>query len=493
MEITVSQSRLNSSPVAPWVLALASCAVLLVGIQFGFAVIYVAILVIATFLVMRKAGPAAQVGFLMVAIQLNIFSIEFGDRVYNYENFFTLRPATPAVAIMLVLLLWRLVSGTEKLGPLPAIKPMLMLDGAYFAATLLHPGSEFFLRGLITCTLLSINIGIFILFVRRLLPSRDLLDRAIRWLIALYAIYAFAGVLMVLVNMSGLDPHDYLVQIDTLSNYTMTTEGGGTQIPRPWSFEPNTGSQMAAVCLLALAKAMQRDERHRVLLWVSAALIFIGVLLSFSRGAWVGFGAGLVLLPFGARYVPPQGPKMRTPIWRTVLVLSGTVVGGYFFIITFLPYLRDVLIARLMTLSAWDQGTMFLRYQNWMLLITDAMGSPILGRGASAYRGLLEAPFVPESFLVETFHSAGLVGVAAFVWLQVYLLRRALRQVRAGEHFQMRWILPFLVSYAGYFISIQTNPDAWGAFYWMFVGLFTATLYHENQRRDSSIGIVKPT
>jgi hypothetical protein len=417
------------------------------------------------------------VGFLMIAIQLNIFSIEFGDRVFNYENFFSLRPATPAVSIMLVLLLWRLLNRTETLGYIPAIKPMLLLDAAYFAATLLHPGSQFFFRGLITCVLLTINIGVFVLFVRQLLPNRDLIDRATRWLIALYAIYALAGVLMVLVNLSGLDPHDYLVQIDTLGDYTMKSEGGNTKIPRPWSFEPNTGSQMAAVCLLALAKAMQRDERHRQWLWLCAALIFFGVMLSFSRGAWVGLGAGLILLPFSARYVPRQGRKLRTPLWRTLAVISGTVVGGYFLLVMVFPYLRDVLIDRLMTLTMWDQGTMFLRSEAWMLLIKDALASPIFGRGASAFRGLLEPPNIPESFLIETFHSAGLVGVAAFVWLQVYLLRRALKLLRAGHHLQLRWIMPFLVSYAGYFASIQTNPNGWSAFYWMFVALLAATLY----------------
>jgi hypothetical protein len=474
---------LNPGASVELALALGACALTLVGAYLGFVYLLVAISVAVVFLAVRKASPAGQVAFLMVAIQLNIFSIEFGDRVFDYETFYTLRPATPAVAIMLVLLLWRLVNRNERLGDIPALKPMLLLDGAYFAATLLHPSSQFLFRGLIACALLTINVGIFVLFVRQLLPDPRLIERATRWLIALYAVYALAGILMVLVNLSGLDPHDYLVQVDTLGNWTMTSEGANTQIPRPWSFEPNTGSQMAAVCLLALTKAMQRDERHRGLLWLSAALIFIGVLLSFSRGAWVGLGAGMILLPFGARYAPRQGPNLRTSIWRTVAVLIGTVVGGYFLLVAFLPYLKDVLIDRLMTLTMWDQGTMFLRYQNYLILINDALASPIIGRGAAAYRGLLEAPFVPESFLVETFHSAGLLGLAAFVWLQIYFLRQGLRLLRAGRHLQLRWVMPFLISYAGYFVSIQTNPDGWGAFNWMFMALLVATLFQDQGGR----------
>jgi len=215
-------------------------------------------------------------------------------------------------------------------------------------------------------------------------------------------------------------------------------------------------------------------------------------MLSFARGAWVGLGVGLILLPFSARYVPRQEKKLRTPLWRTIVVISGTVVGGYFLLITVFPYLRDVLLDRLLTLTMWDQGTMYHRYETWMLLINDALGSPIFGRGAAAFRGVLEPPFIPENFLVETFHSAGLVGVAAFVWLQIYLLRQALRLLRAGQHLRLRWIMPFLVSYAGYFVSIQTNPNAWGGFYWMFVALLAATLYQQCPNENSNIERVEP-
>jgi hypothetical protein len=458
----------------------------MIGVWFGFAPILVVMFALAVFLVVRKVGPVGQVAFLMFAIQLNIFSIEFGDRVYTFENFFTLRPAVPIATLMLVLLFWRLLNGKEKLGYIPLLRPLVLLDAAFFVATLLHPGSPYFFRGLISCVLLGINIGIFVLFVRQLVPNRDLIDRAARWLIAMYAIYALAGVLMVLVNMSGLDPHDRLVQIDTLGNYTMTTAGSDTPIPRPWSFEPNTGSQMAAVCLLALAKATQRDERQRHLLWLCGAMIFLGVMLSFARGAWVGLAFGMILLAFSARHVRLEEQRLGQPLWRALLGLGTTVVGAYFLMIRFLPYLKDVLLDRLLTLSVWDQGTMFMRYQNWMMLIADGLRNPILGHGGAAYRGLLPPPLVPESFLVETFHSAGLLGLAAFVWLQVHLFRRALRMLRTGRHLEFRWLMPFVVAYAGYFVSVQTNPNAWSAFYWMFVALLAATLYLD---RGSSLAL----
>jgi hypothetical protein len=477
---------LNPSTSVAVLLALAACAVTMIGVWSGFELIFAAMLVVVMFLAVRKAGPVGQVAFLMVAIQLNIFSIEFGDRLYTFENFYTLRPATAATAIMLVLLLWRLLNGTQKLGYIPLIRPLLLLDAAFFLATLVHPKSPFFFRGLISCVLLAVNIGIFVMFLRQLLPNPDLIDRAVRWLIAMYAIYAAAGILMVLVNASGLDPHDQLVQIDTLGNYTMTTSGSDTPIPRPWSFEPNTGSQMAAVCLLALAKGMQRDERHRHLLRFCAAVIFIGVMLTFARGAWVGLAIGMILLPFSVRYVPFQGRRLKQPLWRTLLLLGGTVIGAYFLIITFLPYLKDVLVDRLLTLSMWDRGTLFGRYENWMMLLTDGLSSPIIGHGGAAYRGLLPPPLVPESFLIETFHSAGLVGVAAFVWLQVNLCGRALRMLRGGRHLEFRWIMPFGVAYTGYFVSVQTNPNAWSGFYWMFVALLTATLFQGDCEKGSA-------
>jgi hypothetical protein len=483
---------LNPSTSVAVSLALAACAITMIGVWSGFELIFAAMLVVAMFVAVRKAGPVGQVAFLMVAIQLNIFSIEFGDRLYTFENFYTLRPATAATAIMLVLLLWRLLNGTEKLGYVPLIRPLLLLDAAFFLATLLHPNSPFFFRGLISCILLAVNIGIFVLFLRQLLPNPDLIDRAVRWLIAMYAIYAAAGILMVLVNLSGLDPHDHLVQIDTLGNYTMATAGSNTPIPRPWSFEPNTGSQMVAVCLLALTKSLQRDERHRGRLWLCAALIFIGVMLTFARGAWVGLGVGLIGMLIITRVAAPMKSDQRARVFRSLSVISVTVVGSYLVLVNLLPYLKDVLFERILTLSVWEQGTMYERFVFWMRFIEDGIRNPILGHGADAYKTLIPPPHVSENFVIESFHAAGIAGPLIFGWFHWKLLKRAILMIRADQQFHLRWMVPFLAAYSGYFVAVQTNPNIWGAFFWMFLAFMVSLVYQESSRNPSRLQHLVP-
>jgi hypothetical protein len=486
VDLAALRPSLNPDASVQLSLGFLACAVALLGLWLGFALIYLAIFSLLLFLAIRKASPTTQVIFLMVAIQLNIFSIEFGDR-YDPENFFTLRPATPVAAIMLVLFLWRLSSGNETLKNVPLLKPLLWLDAAFFLATLLHPSSPFFFRGLISCVLLGMNVGIFVLFVRQLLPNRRLIDRAVRLLIVMYALYALCGILMVLVNLSGLDPHDRLVQMDTLGNYTMTTEGSNTPIPRPWSFDPNTGSQMAAVCLLALAKSLQRDERHRRRLAVCSALIFIGVVLSFARGAWVGLGVGFVGMLIMIRAAAPGRLEQRPRIFRSLLVITVSIVALYLALVKVFPYLKDVLIERFFTLGVWGEGTMYERFVFWMRYIQDGIRSPFLGHGADAYKTLIPPPHVSENFIIESFHATGVAGPLIFGWFHWKLLKRAVRTIRGGRQFELRWIVPFLSAYSGYFVAVQTNPNIWGAFFWMFLAFMVALLYQEPSRVAISV------
>jgi hypothetical protein len=87
MDQAASPPHLNTSTATALSLALAGCAVTMIGVWFGFAPILLAIFAVGVFLALRKAGPVGQVALLMLAIQLNIFSIEFGDRYIHSRIF----------------------------------------------------------------------------------------------------------------------------------------------------------------------------------------------------------------------------------------------------------------------------------------------------------------------------------------------------------------------------------------------------------------------
>lgn len=461
------------------VLGLTACMLSVVVAHTGLAVCVALLLAIGAFVYAQRSSPRQQVIFLMVALQLNIFSLDFGDPLNDASHSFSLRPGLPVAVMLLGLLSWRWVCGREKLGRLPLFRPLVALDVVYWLATLLHPGSGFFFRGLISCTLLAVNVGIFLLFCRTLLAAPEMIDRLCRLLVVLYTAYALSGILLLAINLAGLDPNNNLVQVDSLGNWTMKAEGANTPVQRPWSFEPNTGSQMAAVSILALVRALAVTHRRYSYLFASA-VIFLGVVLTFARGAWVGYGAGIVasmvILSLAANRHQEQS---RGHLLRMGTLVVGSIVASYLLLVNLFPYLKDVLMARLFTLSAdkWTTGTLYERFWAWSQFIHEGIQSPLLGHGADSYRRLIAPPRVSENFLIESFHVSGIWGPLIMCWVHIVLLHRAWRALRRGGHRRLPWLVPLLCGYSCIFASAQMNPSMWGGFYWMLLGIVSATLF----------------
>lgn len=458
----------------------AACGLSLLTVCTGISSLLATVLFLGAFLLALRSSPRQQVVLLIVALQLNVFSIEFGDRLYDPEHFYSLRPALPVAVMLVALLIWRVLTDREKLGKPPLVRVLVALDLIYWFTTLIHRDSPYFFRGLVSCTLLAVNVGIFLIFIRPLLTEPGLIDRACRLLITLYTIYVLVCIGMLAINLAGLDPQNYLVEIDTMGNWTMAEEGSNTPVPRPLSFEPNSGSQMAAICLLALAKSFQREEKHRYRYLFCAGALFIGVALTFARGAWVGLGAGLIaslfILGFAARQ---HREKARTRSIRPLATAISVVVISCILIAWMFPFIGNVLVARLFTLSAgnWQRGTMFERFLAWSMFIQEGIQSPILGHGADSYRRLIAPPRVSENFIIESFHVAGIWGPLLIGWIHVVLLQRAWRAIRGNYHLQQHWLLPLLCGYSAMIVAAQMNPSMWGGFYWMLLAILTAAIF----------------
>jgi hypothetical protein len=482
-------SRQPFSGVNALCIGLAGCALSALSVWVGLGLCLAAALAVCAFLYARRCSPREQAVFLMFALQLNIFSLEFGDRLNDPGHFYSLRPALPVAIMLLSLLFWRVAAGQEHIGKLPLLRPLIALDAVYWIVTFIHPSSPYFFRGLISCTLLGVNVGIFLLFLRPLLAEPGLLDRVCRLLIMFYTVYALAGILMLAINLAGLDPHDYLVQVDTLGAWTMEQAGADTPTPHPWSFEPNTGSQMAAVCLLALTKAFQPDERHRYLLFFSAASILAGLMLTFARGPWVGFAAGIVASVFILRMASRRHEKRARPhMSRNIAIVSSVSVITYLVTVNLFPYLKGVLLGRLLTLSPedWQSGTMFDRLVHWIEFIQAGLASPILGHGADNYKVLLPPPRVSENFIIESFHVAGIWGPLLIGGVQIVLFRWGWQALRRGYQLQEPWLAPALCAYSGFIVAAQMNPSMWGGFYWMLLAIVTCILHQSRSRGGQS-------
>jgi hypothetical protein len=203
-----------------------------------------------------------------------------------------------------------------------------------------------------------------------------------------------------------------------------------------------------------------------------AILLFIGDILAYSRGAWLGTLVGLLVLA-GLAIAKPGWANIRPQ--RVVLVLTLACATGAL-ILVFVPSVYDVLLGRGANLLNAQQGTGLGRLADWNLLITDGLKQPILGHGADAYKALLLPGLVVESASVEIFHSAGILGLGLYAMAYLLVVARLIRGVFGSRPESADRAMPAvaLASFVALFVSSQLNPSMWGNMYWLLLAICLA-------------------
>jgi hypothetical protein len=173
---------------------------------------------------------------------------------------------------------------------------------------------------------------------------------------------------------------------------------------------------------------------------------------------------------------------------RNIAIVSSVSVITYLVTVNLFPYLKGVLLGRLLTLSPedWQSGTMFDRLVHWIEFIQAGLASPILGHGADNYKVLLPPPRVSENFIIESFHVAGIWGPLLIGGVQIVLFRWGWQALRRGYQLQEPWLAPALCAYSGFIVAAQMNPSMWGGFYWMLLAIVTCILHQSRSRGGQS-------
>jgi hypothetical protein len=217
---------------------------------------------------------------------------------------------------------------------------------------------------------------------------------------------------------------------------TVIVRAGGVRWLRPYSLmpHPNMAAGILAVGLLA---ALAWVVSARSLVWAVGMVIFLigwwGFLLTFSRGAWIGFGAGAFAL------LPLIWPRLRQADVRLQVSLTGAlaVLVTVIFVILFRPFLsaRAGIGAESVELRSVSDRNV---YAAFAFRAIDE--SPLIGHGignfpwnASYY--LLETNYdlrgqPVHHVLLSAWAELGLIGYALVVSAIVLGVEAALRAVR---------------------------------------------------------------
>ncbi len=242
-------------------------------------------------------------------------------------------------------------------------------------------------------------------------------------------------------------------------------------------------------------KALSGSIWRRLIYILAFIIILFGLLLTFSRGAILGYLAGAWLGLIMILYL-----KRRKKTVLMIFILSFFLLGiGYFS----LHYLSDrhykniyaeYISQRIINAFDLSTGSMAMRLEYWRAASDALKGRWLIGYGPEMQKDILaryynptwaeleSASGVPDRFhneFVDTTVSGGVILLASYLAVLFIFFARVLLHFRSGINGRKDYLVIFwLVSFCGYlaallfgFSTIETNVYFWGGLALVFAAI----------------------
>jgi putative inorganic carbon (hco3(-)) transporter len=221
--------------------------------------------------------------------------------------------------------------------------------------------------------------------------------------VALMCSLIFQSCLAVLQYLTG-SQLNYFSTGHSLEGEYQVTRAFGTNLGRP-----NALAAAAAPILLMSVAILFGTDKHRRLATAACGAGFLGLVVTFSRGAWIGFIAGCVVL---AAALYRDGLFKTSRPWRVIL-LGGVLIAVFF------PYLRARVVGDYMN------PAMVSRIPLMGAAIAMIKTHPVFGVGVNTFRSIIGSYITGPYFYVDEVHNqyllvfseAGIFGLGGWLWI----------------------------------------------------------------------------
>ena len=400
----------------------------------------------------------------------------------------SLRVEQAAAALLVVPLVAGTLIGRHRFRTDSTVRWLAAILALNVAVTLWHSPAPRY--SLMQCANLA-SVMVIYLLVLNFVETRADADRFLRGVLRAVLAAAALGSVAYGLALAGVKVGGAEVSRAAVENLTNAYGAYGTMI------EPNIfGSLCASGLLLAgglLVIGRQRPELiddSPLLRWV-AGVCGVGLILSFTRAAWLGTAAAaLLLLVLAARIF-----RMRVRVSR--LVVPPLVVMALFAMLMLLP--GNVGIAfrfKVYNLFNVESETALARLLTYTLALQQAVQHPFVGWGTFSFAPLTAQGndfqqyenwrrlWISDYFLLA-FHDTGIVGLGLWIGMLWSCLARGLRAVRAAAAADPRYaarVLVLGVAIVGFLIPFLTTSGFSLGFPWLFMGLLGAYTYRGAER-----------
>jgi O-antigen ligase len=329
------------------------------------------------------------------------------------------------------------------------VKSLHLAFIALFAALLVSVAPAAIYSGAVAAAgsavrVLLFGISVYVFFYTACGPGRDV--DAARALRLLYTAAVLAALFACV---------DFYFQFPAPAGYGpqfVWLESGVYRRAQGLFYEASSLGNFCAFFLVMIAVALSRPRQEtpvsRKWLAMGAAVLLAALVLSYSRASLLNLGVALLVLLWRNR--------RRVSLLRVAaLAAAGALVTWLVF-----PVFVEVYWLRLSSSAEFffsaTEGVLSGRVASWRTLMDWALANPWqaltgIGYKTLPYTDYLGAPVVADNMYLSLLVETGLAGLAALLWLNVAILRAALR---AKESLFSTWILCF---WAGQMVQMASG------------------------------------
>lgn len=286
-------------------------------------------------------------------------------------------------------------------------------------------------------------VSIFVIYI--LIPNLFETEEKIKKL--------FQAILISLIVPSAVGFYQFLTDTGNQAVYGFNRIFATFAHPNPYAFYLTMLLPMGIVLLLK-----DGSSSRKIILGILCAIMGISLILTYTRAAWIAVFLAILLL--------------GTFRYRKLLLIS---VPLFFLLIKFNPFVTQRLADVFEFSSYYNSENSFISRVNlWSEAIPLIFSRPILGHGLSSFRfGFRE--MAHNDYLRVAFET-GLIGLGAYLWILLSLLRRAIYMYRRiGMQYFKSLTLGFISILIAY-VTIMLTDNLMRSlvvqwYFWIFAGI----------------------
>lgn len=415
-------------------------------------------------LIVVTLRPYLAVPILMVGAALNHYRFEFFGVGIRPEHI-----ALVAAAFVLVRLMLARRIAFDVTFPDLIFGVFLLLASVSSIVNAPYPLQSFKFIGLMLVAFVTFWL------TRSLINSASDFKRALAIWLIIGAIEAAFGILAWLIFPLGINLggqlYPYFVSTDQGQSRAFSISPYGTLL-EPGIFGSYVMPLAFVFATLAISPELASRRRW---FWVGLILSMLALLLSFARGAWLGFLAG------GALWLLTVGAARSRPLLNRMSVAIGVGLVG--FLITVIVLNAGSISASPLTVAAsrlLSSESVNCRLDAYGRALADWSQNPWFGNGVNVFA---QKYYVSNQYSGDwisslglmTLHDTGVIGLGVLLLWVGAVGRTVVRAIRtASSGFVRTALLGLSVGFIALLVAYQVTTAFWLGFTWVQLGLMCA-------------------